>query len=313
MARGKKGKQSFVVSAIILIAIILVSVLPSLDLPFNIPSWDDAYEKAGLKDGVVTDDSPLSVHYIDVGQGDCILIKTKEGTMLIDSGERGNEDKILNHLKAQKIEKIDYLVATHPHSDHIGSISAVLEKLEVSNVILPKLSQINIPTTKTYENFLKAIKSSNAKAIPATTGDEYHLGDATFKVLSPSNQSENLNNMSVVIKLTYKNTSFLFTGDAEKDVEQELLNSKTDVTANVIKLGHHGSNTASTEEYQKAVRPQLAIITCGKDNSYGHPHKETINTLEKLKIKYKRADEFGTIVVGSDGESLTVHTEREVA
>ncbi|MEG1244590.1 MAG: MBL fold metallo-hydrolase, partial [Oscillospiraceae bacterium] len=148
---------------------------------------------------------------------------------------------------------------------------------------------------------------------PAVNGDKYKLGDVTFNVLSPSCQSDDLNNMSAVIMLTYKETSFLFMGDAGKEVERQIIANQYDVNADVIKIGHHGSNTATSEDFLKEVSPSLIIIPCGKDNSYGHPHKETVDLINTYKIKYKRTDECGNIVVGSDGKKLTLETEKEAS
>lgn len=313
MAKNTKSSLKWRGSLIVFAVLIIISIIPSLDLPFNIPTWNDAYEKANLSTGADADINPLSVHYIDVGQGDCIFVKSSSGTMLIDAGEKGNDEKILSYLHNQGVDTIDYLVATHPHSDHIGSMPKVIAGLEVKNVIIPKLSEINMPTTKGYENLLNSVKSSGAKVISAEAAKEYLMGDVSFIVLSPSEQSKNFNNMSVVIKLSYKNTDFLFMGDAEQEIEQELVEKGYDISADVLKLGHHGSNTSSTEMFLKSVKPNFAIISCGKDNSYGHPNSEILTSLKTYNIDYKRTDESGTIVVGSDGDKLTILTEKEAS
>lgn len=255
----------------------------------------------------------MTVHFVDVGQGDCIFIKFEEKTMLIDSGEKTSDEKVIKYLRNNGVNKLDYIVTTHPHSDHIGAMPTIIESFEVENIIMPRLSEQNMPTTKGYEKFLLAVKNSGAKVIPATPFNEYEFGDANFAILSPTNQSKNLNNMSVVIRLSFENTSFLFTGDAEKEIERELLNSGYDIRSNVLKLGHHGSNTSNTEQFLQAVNPSFAVVSCGKDNSYGHPHEEVVELLKKLDINYKQTDKSGTIVVGSDGSNLTYMTEKEPA
>ncbi|NCC86263.1 MAG: MBL fold metallo-hydrolase [Clostridia bacterium] len=313
MAKSVKNNPKWRVSLIGFAVLIIISIVPSLDLPFNVSTWNDAYEKADLNTGADADVEPLSVHYIDVGQGDCIFIKSSSGNMLIDAGEKGNDEKILSYLHNQGVDTIDYLVATHPHSDHIGSMPKVIAGLKVKNVIMPELSEINMPTTKGYENFLIAVKSSGAKVIVAEAAKEYLMGDVSFVVLSPSQQSKNLNNMSVVIKLSYKNTDFLFMGDAEQEIEQELIEKGYDISADVLKIGHHGSETSSTEIFLKSVKPSFAIISCGEDNSYNHPNINVLKTLETYNIDYKRTDESGTIVVGSDGDKLTISTEKEAS
>lgn len=304
MAKDINNNQKWISSLLIFIIIIAISIFAP---------WEDAYQKVGLKTDSNIDNYPLSVHFIDVGQGDCIFIKLGDNTMLIDSGEKNNDEKIIKYLRNNGVDKIDYIVTTHPHSDHIGAMGTIIESFEIKNVIMPRLSEQNMPTTKGYENFLIAVKNSGANVIAATPFNEYEFGDANFAILSPSNQSNNLNNMSVVIKLSFGDTSFLFTGDAESQIEQELLSSGYDIRSNVLKLGHHGSNTSSTERFLQAVNPSFSVISCGKDNSYGHPHEEVVELLNKYDINYKRTDKNGTIVVGSDGSNLTYIIERELA
>ncbi|NLL04014.1 MAG: MBL fold metallo-hydrolase [Clostridiales bacterium] len=304
MAKNINNNQKWVSSLLVFIIIIAISIFAP---------WEDAYQKAGLKTDSNIDNYPLSVHFIDVGQGDCIFIKIGDNTMLIDSGEKNNDEKIIKYLRNNGVDRVDYIIATHPHSDHIGAMETIIESFEIKNVIMPRLSEQNMPTTKGYENFLIAVKNSGANVIAATPFNEYEFGDANFAILSPSNQSKNLNNMSVVIKLSFGDTSFLFTGDAESQVEQELISSGYDIRSNVLKMGHHGSNTSNTERFLQAVNPSFSVISCGKDNSYGHPHEEVVELLNKYDINYKRTDKNGIIVVGSDGSNLTYITERELA
>ncbi len=304
MVKNINNNQKWVSSLLVFIIIIAISIFAP---------WEDAYQKAGLKTDSNIDNYPLSVHFIDVGQGDCIFIKIGDNTMLIDSGEKNNDEKIIKYLRNNGVDRVDYIIATHPHSDHIGAMETIIESFEIKNVIMPRLSEQNMPTTKGYENFLIAVKNSGANVIAATPFNEYEFGDANFAILSPSNQSKNLNNMSVVIKLSFGDTSFLFTGDAESQVEQELISSGYDIRSNVLKMGHHGSNTSNTERFLQAVNPSFSVISCGKDNSYGHPHEEVVELLNKYDINYKRTDKNGIIVVGSDGSNLTYITERELA
>ncbi|MFY9198662.1 MAG: ComEC/Rec2 family competence protein [Acutalibacteraceae bacterium] len=304
MVKNINNNQKWVSSLLVFIIIIAISIFAP---------WEDAYQKAGLKTDSNIDNYPLSVHFIDVGQGDCIFIKIGDNTMLIDSGEKNNDEKIIKYLRNNGVDRVDYIIATHPHSDHIGAMETIIESFEIKNVIMPRLSEQNMPTTKGYEKFLIAVKNSGANVIAATPFNEYEFGDANFAILSPSNQSKNLNNMSVVIKLSFGDTSFLFTGDAESQVEQELISSGYDIRSNVLKMGHHGSNTSNTERFLQAVNPSFSVISCGKDNSYGHPHEEVVELLNKYDINYKRTDKNGIIVVGSDGSNLTYITERELA
>ncbi len=252
------------------------------------------------------DDGAFSVHFIDVGQGDCTLIKTDKGNMLIDAGENGYETTVLNYLEEHGITELEYFVATHPHSDHIGGAAEVISGVAVKNVIMPKLSSSNTPTTKTYEKMLTAIKKSGSKVIAAKPGSEYIFGDVGFTVLSPFNQDENLNNMSVTLKLTYGSHSFVLTGDAEKEVEKQLLDCGYDLKADVYKLAHHGSTTSNSFKFFDAVNPEIAVISYGADNSYGHPHDEIIDMLEEKNVTYYTTAGSGTVIVKAAGDKLWV-------
>lgn len=304
----KKKKIESIAAAIVVIAALFITVAPKLGIP--VPSWNDIFASAELTNTADAAKQPFSAHYIDVGQGDCILIKSDDRNVLIDAGERGNADKIIRYLKQYDVTKLDYVIATHPHSDHIGSMAEVISAFPVSNVIMPKLSKSNTPTTKTYENLLKAVQKTGAKVIPAVPSESYEIGGADMTVLAPLSDKDDINNMSVVVRVVYGDNSFLFTGDAEEESENRILKSGASVRSDVMKGGHHGSRTSSSEKYMDAVSPSLYIVSCGKDNDYGHPHKETVDMLEKRKISYLRTDEAGSIVVGSDGKKLSVSTEK---
>lgn len=262
--------------------------------------------------GVLNQPKPaFSVHFINVGQGDCELILDHGKVMLIDAGEADEAYTVISYLRRQKVETIDYLVATHPHSDHIGALPAVIRAFAVKNVILPRLSQENTPTTYYYEQLLTAVKDSGARVIAAKPGAAYALGEGRFTVLAPMKQDEELNNMSVVLRLTYLEKGFLFTGDAEAPVEEQLLASHADVSCDVLKLGHHGSSTSNTEPFLTAAAPQYAVAECGYQNSYGHPHRETVALCRALGIELLRTDKHGDVVflVADDG-AITVKKEK---
>lgn len=310
MAKRKTTNKKIetLTAAIIIIAALFISIAPKLGIP--VPSWNDIFASAELTNTAEAAKQPFSAHYIDVGQGDCILIKSDDKTVLIDAGERGNADKIIQYLKQYNVTKLDYVIATHPHSDHIGSMAEVISAFHVSNIIMPKLSKSNTPTTKTYENLLNAIKKTGAKVIPAVPGESFALGKAEMTVLAPLSDKDDINNMSVVVRVVFGGNSFLFTGDAETESEERILKSGAVLRSDVLKGGHHGSRTSSSAKYMDAVNPSLYIVSCGKDNDYGHPHKETVDMLKKRKISYLRTDEAGSVVVGSDGKKLSVSTEK---
>ena len=272
---------------------------------------DGLYARANLRNDSEATSKPVSVHFIDVGQGECSLIQTEFGNILIDAGERPYGPKVVAYLRGRGVQKLDYVIATHPHSDHIGGLPEVLESFEVTNIILPRLTEENMQTTQTYELLLKAIRDSGVKAIAAVPDGVYTLGEVTLHILGPISQTTNMNNMSVISRVTYQKTAFLFTGDAETPVEKELLANGGDLAAAVLSAGHHGSKTSSTEDFLAAVQPKLAIISCGRGNSYGHPDKAALDRLAAIGAQVLRTDICGTIVVGSDGETLYLHYENQ--
>lgn len=256
----------------------------------------------------VTNLEGLEVHFIDVGQADSILIKTKDSAMLIDAGNNDDASLIKNYLTKQNIQKIDYLVGTHPHEDHIGSLDTVINNFDIGTVIMPN----HISTSKTFEDVVTALENKNLTITAPKVGEEYKLNDATFTILSPAKDyGNNTNDYSVVIRLTYGNNSFLFTGDAETEVENDILNSGLTVKADLLKMGHHGSSTSSSDKFLNAVSPKYAIITCGENNSYGHPHQETLQKIATRNIEAYRTDINGTIIATSDGNNITIKTQKE--
>lgn len=295
MASKRKGTNKFLyICAAVLVAVIIV-----------VASFSD---KSEPQDKKVIDTGAFSVHFIDIGQGDCTLIKTDKGNMLIDAGDNGNESTLLNYLEEQNITELEYFVATHPHADHIGGASEIINKLAVKNVIMPRLTESNTPTTQTYENMLYAVKNSGAKIIAAAPGKSYSFGDVSFTVLSPFEQDDNLNNMSVSLKLSYDKFSFMFTGDAEKEVEEQILKSNADISADVFKLAHHGSSTSNTLDFLEAISPEYAVISCSSDNKYGHPHDEIIESLDSLGIEYYSTYKSGNIIFTFENDKLVVNT-----
>lgn len=246
--------------------------------------------------------SELKVHYIDVGQADGILIENNGQFMLIDAGNNADADLVVNYLKSKGVSKLDYVIATHPHEDHIGGMDNVINTFSIGKIIMPNA----VTTTKTYEDVLNAISNKGLKITAPKTGDKYTLGGASFTILAPNAAGyDNLNNYSVVIKLTYINNSFLFAGDAETISENEMINKGLDLKADVLKLGHHGSNTSTSQAFLDKVNPKYAVVSVGKDNSYGHPHKTVMDRLKAKGIKLYRTDESGTIVATTDGNIIS--------
>ena len=250
-------------------------------------------------------ENTMEVHYINVGQGDSILVRVNNKNMLIDSGPKDSRQNLLNYLNSLDINTIDYLIATHPHEDHIGNMNAIIKKYTVNNFFSPKVST----SSKTFELMIESLKNKDMKInILNTNTNSLDLGENTkITVLSPLEDEnfDNLNNYSAMIKIEYGETSFLFTGDCEKLIENNVLSrSKNLLKSHVLKLGHHGSSTSSSEEFLCAVNPSLAIITSGKDNSFGHPHLETLNLLKKHDINFFNTAYDNTIILISDGNKI---------
>lgn len=255
-------------------------------------------------------DETLQVIVFDVGQADCALVLTGEHAMLIDAGNLGQDSLVLGYLSDHGVRSLDYLVQTHPHSDHIGSMPAVIRAMDsIGTLIMPDA----IHTTKAFEHLLDAVEEKNIEVAIPLSGDVYELGNAKIQVLAPNSVSYNdLNNYSVVLRIVYGQTVFLFTGDAQEISENEQLMTGFDLSADVLKVGHHGSHTSTTPKYIEAITPSYAVISCGKDNSYGHPHSETITRLIESNVKVYRTDENGTVAFTTDGQTITASMERDV-
>lgn len=242
------------------------------------------------------------VHFIDVGQGDSILVESGGEYMLVDAGEENRGDDVVDFINSLGINCLKYAVATHPHSDHIGGMDDVINNIDVQNLIMPDA----VTTTRCFENMLDAVENKNVNVIEAIAGNSFELGNFNCTIVGPINESEDMNNNSVVIKLTYGEDKILLTGDCSKAEEIDIVNSGADISADLLKAGHHGSSTSSAEEFIKSVNPGAAVISCGRDNDYGHPHKETMDTFNKYNIEVYRTDTMGTIVADCSGNGIRI-------
>ncbi len=247
-------------------------------------------------------DGDLRVYYLDVGQADSILVIDKDKTMLIDAGTNEAGNTVVNFLKEKGITRIDYLVGTHPHEDHIGGLDDVINNFEIGTIYMPKMQT----TTKTYEDVLDAIANKSLQVTTPAVGDTFKLTNAncTIMAVDTNDTEDNLNLSSIVIRMTYGGNSFLFMGDAEEEVEASRSWQPTDV----LKVGHHGSKTSSSQTFVNQIMPAYAIIQVGKDNSYNLPNQETIDKLQAVGTKVYRTDEDGNILVISDGSNIQVET-----
>ena len=288
------------------IRILVISILCAISLLLG-GCTDSSPSPSPGKDFSITmpSGSGLAVHFIDVGQGDSILAESDGHYMLIDAGENDQAGTVVSYLKAEGVTKLDYVIGTHPHSDHIGGLDKVIDTFPVDKVLLPPVEH----TTRTFEDVLDSIASRGLKITKPAPGDSYDLGNASFTILSPvKDYGNDLNNWSVGIRLTYGDNSFVMCGDAENQAEEDIVNSGAMLKADVLKAGHHGSSTSTSDAFLKKVSPSWVVIQCGKGNSYGHPHKETMEKLKKAGCQILRTDVEGTITAFSDGKTITWST-----
>ncbi len=315
MARKRKRYEK-INPAVVLVILILILIAYIVMIYFESQNNSD-----GTQDSHAPSSSSVTVssgelgeveyHFIDVGQGDATLIRTPEGDILIDTGENSAEEDLKNYLDLCGVDDLYYAVFTHPDSDHIGGADMVLAEYEVLNVIKPDFEK----TTKVYTRMMEAIEAEGCNVYNALPGETYSLGKFDMFILGPDPESKSKfgieldsNNSSVVIRATWGDTTALLTGDAEEPEESSIMKtySSAHLGSMLLKVGHHGSRTSSTEAWLAAVDPKIAVISCGLDNSYGHPHAEVLAKLEAyVGDKIYRTDKLGSIVFVTDGETFT--------
>ena len=243
----------------------------------------------------------LLVHFIDVGQGDCTLLESDGEFVLIDSGERDRGEAVLKYIEDRGADELKYVIATHPHSDHVGGMGTVINGIDTENFITSETDC----TTYTWTKLLTSVDKQDINYIDAVPGDRYTFGNASFTIMAPLSDSyDGYNNYSVVTMVECGDIRFLIAGDAEKESEAEMIDAGEDLSADVLRCGHHGSSTSSSAKFLKAVAPAYAVISCGKGNEYGHPHKETLKKFNLLGCTILRTDEMSTIVARTDGHKL---------
>lgn len=235
----------------------------------------------------------LKVYFFDVGQADSILIMNEEQTMLIDAGNNDDGEMLVKSLETLGITKIDYLVGTHPHEDHIGGMDNIIKNFEIGTIYMPKV-QTN---TKTFEDVLDAVKEKGLTISTPKLNDTFKVGQAECQVLAVDNKAKNLNLASIVIQMQFDDMTYLFTGDSEKEVEEKILKANKDIKVNILKVGHHGSDTSSSKKFIQTLAPEISVISVGKDNFYGHPNQEVIERLEEVESKIYRTDEVGNVFI----------------
>lgn len=263
-------------------------------------------ESNSLDATVLPTDSSFEIHFIDVGQADASLIICDGQAMLIDGGNAEDSSLIYSYLKSHNITHLEYMVCTHAHEDHVGGLSGALNFATVETAYAPVTSY----DSKAFGNFVTYLAKQNLSITVPSHGDSFSLGSANCQIVGPVYSSNEPNNTSLVIRIVYGNTSFLFTGDAERDVEQDILDAGYDVSSTVLKVGHHGSDTSSSYVWLREVAPTYAVISVGKNNSYGHPTENVLSRLRDADVITYRTDMQGDIICTSDGNTVSFTVER---
>lgn len=322
MAKNYKNREAYIkkknATTMIILGIALVLILLS-----RTEFGNELLSMFFYEENYVTDNTPteapkagdeMLVYYFDVGQGDSELVRIPQESsadgyfdLFIDTGEYSEYDKLSSYLEELRIKELEAVVVTHPHADHMGSMATVIRKNDVKKFYMPSFPEKLTPTSKAYETMLDALDEKNLGITVIKEGTVIPSpATASITVMGPtgSGDHEDLNNYSAIIKVVYGDTSFLFTGDAEVPEMQEAIDGGWNLDSDVLKMGHHGSWNATDRTVMDAVSPDMAVISCGEGNSYGHPHREIIDLLERYDIPYYRTDYVGTILITSDGSTV---------
>lgn len=307
---NKKSQKNTIIGSIITVIILIILTITGNDSQMfksttsatndNVSSEVlDNLENVSIQTGndcitTIPQDNNLRVYCLDVGQGDSIVITNNNKTMLIDASTNEMGSRVVKYLNDLGIKKIDYLVGTHPHEDHIGGLDNVIKNFDIGTIYMPNV----VATTKTFEEVIDAISAKKLKVTSPKTGDKFTVGNAECEVMSIRNDKDDYNNCSIVIKMDFNNVSYLFTGDAEESVES----SRKWPHIDVLKVGHHGSNTSSSKNFLDQIKPEIALISVGQGNTYGHPTQATLKRLSNIGAKIYRTDENGTILLIEKGE-----------
>lgn len=299
--KKRKSINSKLISGIV---ILIIAVLAFAGSRF-LKEPEKLFEETGLHNSQQTEINLMYVDFIDVGQGNCTLVHLNDTAILVDSGEVGTAQTVINYIKNLGIDELDCVLVTHPHSDHMGAMTKILYEFKIKDLIMPEIPEDIIPTNSTYEKFLTAVSDNAENVVPAEAGMTYSYGEMNLEILAPLHGYDNLNDMSAVSRVSYGETSVMFMGDASTAVEKELLNTDRVFSADIINIGHHGSKTASSQNWLEAVVPGFAVICCGSSNEYGHPHSVVTERLDSLGIEYYRTDLNGTVVFQSNSKEFT--------
>lgn len=300
---NKKKSNNRLMGAIATIAVAAIAIFFYRDDIGNFLNNDRVYREY-LEDGYTL------VHFIDIGQGDAVLIQTLNGSVLIDGGDNHTASLLEDYLRRVGISEVTYMIATHPHADHIGGLANVMDNFLVHRIIAPDVTH----TTLTFERFVDAIERNDIYLQRAVVGDTFNVDNVDFLIIHPNNSGySNLNDYSVSVRVEIGDVSFIFTGDAETIAEQEMVNLQYEhLNADILHVGHHGSSTSTIPSFLEAVNPEIAIINVGRNNRYNHPHSSVMNRLEDINARIYRTDMQGHIVLATNGNNVHITTQYEM-
>ena len=315
--RGEKGFSRIKASKIIGYSLSLIFICTCIFITYvggeSNSLWIKIFDICGLSDSLVLENEDgMSVHFLDVGKADCSYIKCGDYNVLIDAADKEVRSKVTEYLKHNNVRKLDLVVSTHPHRDHIGQMSDVINNFNIDKFIMSDIPQDIIPTIYSYESMLRALKEKNVNVHTSSAGERIQLGDMIIDVLGPVKVSESINDNSLVVKVTYKSVRFLFMGDAQKDEEEDLISSGYDLSSDVLKVGHHGSQTSSTKRFLELVKPKYSVISVKNDRSK-LPKQKVIDRLHDVGSKVIRTDASGNIVFITDGNNINIFEERKAS
>ena len=307
--RTRRVGFCLVLAGLTLAALIITinSLLPHPLIPTL--TWKRVLDFSGTFHARSLPEGELQVHFLNVGHADATLVGTGTHWLLVDGGEPADGMFVVDYLRQQGVDRLDYVIATHPDADHIGGLPEVLKAFPVEHLLMSYMDEDNTPTSYSYERLLTVLLERDIPVTETMPGQQYSLGEAALDILGPADTFSETNNMSVVCRVTFGRRRFLLMGDAEKKAEKALLQSGTDVQADVLKVGHHGSQSSTGSAFLQAVSPAHAVISCGLGNRYGHPHPETLDQLQQQNMEVWRTDTDGTVVMTTDGTALTVAVE----
>ena len=302
----KKTYWGIITAAVVVIAITIAIVFSSKQ---NYRQNDPPTDKATTTEQKILEDAVLEVHFFNVGEADSAFVECDGHYMLIDGGNPGSSSFLYSYLKQHKIDFLDYIICSHAHADHVGGLAGALNYATIGVAYSP----VTEYDSRAFNSFIKYLNEQNKTIRIPTPGESFSLGSAVVSFLGPVDMhlaETNENNSSIVLRIKFGETSFLFTGDAETEEELSLVEAGCDLQSTVLKVAHHGSNTSSSEPFLKAVLPDIAVISVGSNNDYGHPHETALERISKYCNRIYRTDQNGEIVCISDGTKVTVKTER---